>query len=350
MEAAAGSVLQRRPRSSRARARAAARSAVVEPAVVEPAPSDPERRAPGDATGRPRPAGSRPFDPAAATARRPPGPEAARPARTSASGPRAGRPATNHAPPSATPPTPSGIHGSTHAGIARPRTGARRRTQRRRPAASRHPRTDPQTVTWSRISSSVAGPMPLTSSRSSTETNGPFCSRYSTIVAASTSPIPDSVSSSVAEAVLMLTRPPEEPGAAARDAGHGRPRLRHEDLRAVDEHRSQVQQAEVRLRHRPARSLDRVDDPLPLRELVDARLPDRPRDVHDEQRGAGSATATTRLGGAGPRLGDRHRLGQRARVPEPGAAQAPPPARRSARRSPRARACPGVPGTTWRGR
>ena len=58
-------------------------------------------------------------------------------------------------------------------GPGRSRAAGRATTRRSPPAASQRGHT----VTWSRISSRVAGPMPLTFSRSSTEANGPFSVR-----------------------------------------------------------------------------------------------------------------------------------------------------------------------------
>src|SRR5438093_2024504 len=73
------------------------------------------------------------------------------------------------------------------------------------------------TVTCGRSSSRVAGPMPLTSSRSSTVWNGPCCVRYWMIAFASTGPTPLSDSSSDALATLMFTigvpPTPVDPGA-----------------------------------------------------------------------------------------------------------------------------------------
>ena len=69
-----------------------------------------------------------------------------------------------------------------------------------------------------------------------------------------------------------------------------------------------------------ARSFDRIDHAIALRELVHAGLMHRSRDVDDEHHGWARRRRPL-LRGAGPRLGDRHRLGQRARVPEPRAAE-----------------------------
>ena len=64
------------------------------------------------------------------------------------------------------------IQARTHPGRARPASRpSPERPGRRRQQPRGH------TVTWSRISSSVDGPMPLTSSSSSTEANGPFSVR-----------------------------------------------------------------------------------------------------------------------------------------------------------------------------
>ena len=204
-----------------------------------------------------------------------------RPAATNDPSPGAAAAAPSHPAPSAANPAPSTSQGSTHPGI---RGHARMPTANAAAAdGSIHgPTPCPYTVTWSRISSSVAGPIPLTSIRSSTDANGPFCSRYSTIVAARTSPMPESVSSSVADAELMLRRPPATPGAPPGGGAARGARLRHEDLRPVGERRREVQQAQVRLRQRPAGPLDRVDHAVALDELVDAGLTDRAGDVHDQ--------------------------------------------------------------------
>src|SRR6266511_3940812 len=75
--------------------------------------------------------------------------------------------------------------------------------------APEHRRCDRQeppahTVTRSRMSSNVTSPIPLTSSRSSMDPNGPFAVRYSMMRWAMTSPTPGRASSSWAVAVLML--------------------------------------------------------------------------------------------------------------------------------------------------
>ena len=267
------------------------------------------------ATGVPAP--TRP----AATARTTPGSAGTKRARASAPGRTSTRPLRSHAPARPERPTPRSNPGSTWIGSS---------GQRRSPAANavavtgniQEPTTAPQTVTSSRISSSVAGPIPLTSIRSSTVANGPFWSRYSTIVAASTSPMPDSAFQLGRRGRVDVHRG-HQPSCRSRPQARPRPAARP-SARGSACRRPVAPPGSDRLRSAfgiwpPARSIASIDT-VALGELVDAGLVDGAGDVDDE-RHRRTRRRRDLLGGAGSRLGDRHRLGQRARVPEPGAAQ-----------------------------
>ena len=74
-------------------------------------------------------------------------------------------------------------------------------------------------TTSGRIASNLAGPMPRTASRSSTEANGPLASRWSTIACAVAGPMPGSRSSSAAVARLRSTGPAGTEDEAAPSGG-----------------------------------------------------------------------------------------------------------------------------------
>ena len=66
------------------------------------------------------------------------------------------------------------------------------------------------TFTSGRSCSIFAGPMPRTSARSSTDRNGPCCSRWSMIACASAGPMPGSASRSAALGAVEIDRPVED--------------------------------------------------------------------------------------------------------------------------------------------
>ena len=196
---------------------------------------------------------------------------------------------------------------------AQPPRGGRRRQQ---PGG--------HTVTWSRISSRVAGPMPLTLSRSSTEANGPVLGAV----------VDDGPGEHLADARERLELGGARRvdvhqaagGAASGLAGHrargSRALLRHHDLGAVGERRRQVQHAQVGAVAGAPGALDRVDHALALGELVHTGLVHPAGDVDDDRRtrrrGRGARHDTG--GGRGRRRWrprrDRDRLRQRPHVPQ----------------------------------
>ncbi len=135
-------------------------------------------------------------------------------------------------------------------------------------------------VTSSLSCSTRAGPMPGTSSRSSTEPNGPCAVRQSTIFCAVTGPIPGSSSSCsrVAIARLTFTAPAGEP----RRRRARRPPLRDEHLLPVGERRGEVHHGQVSPARRTTRPAERVGYPGALSQPEEARSVDGADDVHHE--------------------------------------------------------------------
>ncbi len=122
-------------------------------------------------------------------------------------------------------------------GAQPPRTAPRSDEARRprRPARDPPPRRRarrPQTVTRGRSSSSLAGPMPRTSSSWSTDVKRPISARWATIAFAVAGPTPGSASRAASSAVLRSTgpaappSPSPAPAARRRRAAPRRPRAR----------------------------------------------------------------------------------------------------------------------------
>ena len=161
----------------------------------------------------------------------------------------------------------------------RPRRHAPRDERRQR-----QPEVVRQGVTWSRRSASVASPMPCTSSRSSTDVNGPCSARWSRIAWAVTGPMPGRVSSCSRVAVPRLMRAPAAGGPpAAGPAGCGC--AADDDLLAVGEDARHVERGGVDLAAHAAGLGDRLVHPRPGRERDDARALHLAHDVDDELAG-----------------------------------------------------------------
>ncbi len=144
----------------------------------------------------------------------------------------------------------------------------------------------PEAVTASRSASSFAGPMPRTSSSSSTERNGPFFVRWSMIAFAVAGPTPGSESSCSAVAVLRSIgaargradrrrrRTVVEPATPTSDAaGLADRRDHHSD--AVGQRLRQVHLIEVGVRTSAPRGGDRVGDASTRPDGDQSRMHDR---------------------------------------------------------------------------
>ena len=129
-----------------------------------------------------------------------------------------------------------------------------------------------------------AGPMPGTSSRSSTDRNGPCAVRQSTIFWAVTGPIPGSSSSCSTVAVARLTLAPGDRGARESGRDASRAAARHDHLLTVDERCGEVHGREVGAPRRPARARDRVRDARALLQPEEARAADGADDVDEQLR------------------------------------------------------------------
>ena len=125
--------------------------------------------------------------------------------------------------------------------------------------------------------------MPGIASRSSTERNGPCCSRKATIFCAVTGPMPGKVSSCSALAELSEIGPP----AACRPRGCAGGRRcscpRHEHLLPVGDGRSEVHRGAIGPTE-PTCQRDRVRDAGAGANVDETGPPNRALDVHDEQR------------------------------------------------------------------
>ena len=145
-----------------------------------------------------------------------------------------------------------------------------------------------------------AGPIPGTSSRSSTDRKGPFDARQSTIFCAVTGPIPGSSSSCSMVAIPRLTFEPAA-GAPGSTARARRCATRHDHLLPVGERRREIDRREVCSVRRAACAYERVGDPRAVRDPEEAR-PANVADHVDEE---------LCPSGVGPGLGrePRQRLG-----------------------------------------
>ena len=191
----------------------------------------------------------------------------------------------------------------------------------------RRSRGRPHGVTRSRSCSMRAGPIPGTSSRSSTDRNGPCVVRQSTIFCAVTGPIPGSSSSCSTVAVARLTFAPGAGRARERRRHAVRAAARHDHLLTVDERRGEVHRREVGARASGRR-----------------RARPHPRRACPPSDGTGPDGGRRRRRGrtaSGPRPSprpSRPRRHRRAGLPE----RAPHSRRRRRAATPRRRAAPGA--------
>ena len=138
--------------------------------------------------------------------------------------------------------------------------------------------------------------MPSTWIRSSTERNGPFCSRYAMIRVAMTSPILGKPSSSSAVAVLMLilTRGSSALVASSprraetvRCAARGWKRKDHDQL-AVAKPAREIHRREVRFLGQTTRCRDSVLESSSRRKRIDSRSFNLPPHLDDDRQGGRS--------------------------------------------------------------